>query len=351
MKIARCSARVRAVFRAGLFLTVLISAILSVSCAKKEDKIGIFVYNETDPFMQVFTAQILESAHGKFTTKVFYAGNSQLIQNEQIEKMLAERPALMMINPVDRLGSFAIIRKMKAANIPVIFFNREPLVQDLALWNRTYYVGARAEQSGQMQAELVMELFGGDSAHLNQYDRNHDGKIQTIILKGEQGHQDAEMRTSEVLRSFESHNFHIEVLAMEVANWAHDEAYAKMGRLLEKYHNKIELIISNNDDMALGAIAQMRQAGIFNDTNGNDRIDRFDAKWIPVVGIDGLQEAEESIAEGYLYGTVKNDSQTMAKTMIELANAILGHTDFSALSVPLQDGKYIWIDYKPFVSR
>jgi len=202
-----------------------------------------------------------------------------------------------------------------------------------------------------MQAELVMALFGGDSARLNQYDKNHDGKIQTIILKGEQGHQDAETRTSEVLRSFESRKFHIDVLAVEVANWAHDEAYTKMGRLLGKYQNKIELIISNNDDMALGAIAQMRQAGIFRDTNGNGRIDRFDSNWIPVVGIDGLQEAEASISEGYLYGTVKNDSQSMAKTMIELANAILGHTGFSTLSVPLKDGKYIWIDYKPYVSR
>ena len=265
--------------------------------------------------------------------------------------MLAERPSLMMINPVDRLGSFAIIRKMKAASIPVIFFNREPLVQDLALWDKTYYVGARAAQSGQMQAELVMELFGSDSAHLNQYDRNHDGKIQTIILKGEQGHQDAETRTSEVLRSFESRNFRIEVLALEVANWTHDEAYTKMGRLLGKYQNKLELIISNNDDMALGAIARMRQMGIFRDTNGNDRIDRFDTNWIPVVGIDGLQEAEASISEGYLYGTVKNDSQSMAKTMIELANAILGHIPFSFISVPLEKGKYIWIDYKPYVSR
>ena len=347
MKIARSRAGYPAIF----FFTVLIAALLSVSCAKKEDRIGIFVYNETDPFMQVFTSQILAAAQGSFSTRVFYADNSQLIQNEQIEKMLAERPALMMINPVDRLGSFAIIRKMKAANIPVIFFNREPLVQDLALWDKTYYVGARAAQSGQMQAELVMALFGGDSARLNQYDKNHDGKIQTIILKGEQGHQDAETRTSEVLRSFESRNFHIEVLAMEVANWAHDEAYTKMGRLLGKYQNKIELIISNNDDMALGAIAQMRQMGVFRDTTGNGRIDRFDTNWIPVVGIDGLQEAEASISEGYLYGTVKNDSLSMAKTMIELANAILGHTDFSRLSVPLKDGKYIWIDYKPYVSR
>jgi methyl-galactoside transport system substrate-binding protein len=257
----------------------------------------------------------------------------------------------MMINPVDRLGSFAIVRRLQNANIPVIFFNREPLAEDLALWDKTYYVGARAEQSGQLQARLVMDLFGGDPAHLNSYDRNGDGVIQMIILKGEQGHQDAETRTSEVQRSFVDNGFRIEVLAIEVANWSHDVAYTKMGRLVGKYRNRIELVICNNDDMALGAISRMRQLGFFQDTNGNGHIDRHDDGWIPVVGIDGLRESEEAIADGYLYGTVKNDSLGMAKSMLDLASVILGKAEASSLPVPLEDGKYIWIDYRPYVSE
>jgi len=257
---------------------------------------------------------------------------------------------LMMVNPVDRLGAYAVIRRSMAAGVPVIFFNREPLAADLALWDKTFYVGAKAEQSGQLQAKLVMELFGGSPYRLNEYDRNGDGVIQAIILKGEQGHQDAEIRTREVQRSFEKHGFALEVLALEIANWNRDEAYGKMGNLIRDYGKRVELIVSNNDAMALGAISRMRQEGLFKDTDGNGRIDRNDDAWIPVVGIDGLKDAKEAIAEGYLYGTVTNDSLSMAKAMVELAGVLLGSVDRKAMKYPLVDGKYIWIDYRPFVS-
>jgi methyl-galactoside transport system substrate-binding protein len=196
-----------------------------------------------------------------------------------------------------------------------------------------------------------MDLFGGDPDALNRYDRNRDGVIQIILLKGEQGHQDAEIRTREVLRSFDSMGLPIEVLALEVANWNRDEAYEKMGRIVRTFQDQIELVVSNNDAMALGAISRMRQAGMFRDTNGNGRIDREDDGWIPVVGIDGLREAEEAIREGYLYGTVKNDSLSMAKAMVELAAALIKGSDLSSLSFPLVAGKYIWIDYRPFVAQ
>ncbi len=337
--------------RAFLFASILTALCATLlSCAQKPPLIGVFVYNESDPFMKTFAEQIVFKSAGTHTTRLFYADNSQLIQNGQIEKMLAEKPALMLINPVDRLGAYAIIHRMQAEKVPVIFFNREPLSEDLALWDKTYYVGAQAAQSGQLQASLVMDLFGGDPERLNGFDRNHDGVIQTIILKGEQGHQDAETRTSEVLHSFENKKFKIEVLALEVANWSSEEAYTKMGRLLGSYQERIELVVSNNDDMALGAISRMRQSGMFQDTNGNGHIDRQDAKWIPVVGIDGLREAEVSIREGFLYGTVKNDSSAMAVSMIELGDVLLGLADKSSLSVPLQNDKYIWIDYRPYVS-
>lgn len=330
---------------------ILFALLLCVSCRNVTPKVGLLVYNEKDPFIQVFAGQIIAKADDSFSVSFRNAGNSQLIQNEQIESLLAEKPALMMINPVDRLGAYAIIQKLQTKNIPIIFFNREPLAQDLALWDKTYYVGARAEQSGQLQAKMVMKLFGGNSARLNSFDRNGDGKIQAIILKGEQGHQDAETRTTEVLHSFEKNGFIVDVLALEVANWNRDEASAKMGRLLVNYQDKMELVLCNNDDMALGAISRMRQAGLFTDTNENGQIDHKDSTWIPVVGIDGLSEAEESISAGYLYGTVKNDSQLMAVAMVELSEVLLARADISSLSVPLQDGKYIWIDYQPYVSQ
>jgi len=336
---------------ATVLVSAFIAAVSMMGCSRDEPAVGLFLYNEADPYIKEFAKQIMEESGTVFTPVQYDAGNSQLIQNEQLEGLLVRNPALVIVNPVDRLSSHSVLRKLQAAGIPGIFFNREPLAGDLALWEKSYYVGAKAEQSGQLQAQLVMQLFGGEPGNLNGYDRNDDGRIQVIILKGEQGHQDAEIRTREVLRSFEAAGFIVEVLALEIANWNRDEAYAKMGPLLKDYRNNVELVVSNNDAMALGAISMMRQTGMFQDSNRNGRIDRADELWIPVVGIDGLKEAEAAIAEGYLYGTVKNDSLSMAKAIVELSGILLGHIDPSMAQYPVEDGTYIWIDYRPFISE
>ena len=106
------------------------------------------------------------------------------------------------------------------------------------------------------------------------------------------------------------------------------------------------LILSNNDAMALGAISRMRQMGFFKDNNENGKIDRDDESWIPVLGIDGLDQAVEQIREGYLYGTVVNDSESMARAINALADAVLHNRDLNTLPFPLENGRYIWIDYK-----
>ncbi len=120
-----------------------------------------------------------------------------------------------------------------------------------------------------------------------------------------------------------------------------------MKYIVDIHGSDIELVISNNDAMALGAISIMRQTGMFKDTNNNNQIDRDDDFWIPVVGIDGLDEAVEMIEKGYLYGSVLNDSYSQARAIAELSDIILNKRNTSNMNYPLVDGKYIWIDYKP----
>ena len=234
------------VIRLGLLLVMFLTSF--ISCARRIPSVGLFVYNEDDPYITVFAEHILKEAKDIINVQVFYADNSQIIQNEQLDLFLVTKPDIVFINPVDRLGSFALIHRLKNENIPAIFFNREPLPIDLDLWDKVWYVGAQAQQSGQLQASLVMNLFGNNPLSLNSYDRNKDGIIQAVIIKGEQGHQDAEIRTSEVQRSFQKAGFKIDILVIEVANWSGEEAYSKMGKILTKWKDSIELVIANNED-------------------------------------------------------------------------------------------------------
>ncbi|MDC7222972.1 MAG: galactose ABC transporter substrate-binding protein [Spirochaetales bacterium] len=326
--------------------------LLLTGCFSSEKRVGIFLYNGEDPFVAALSEEIALQLEGTvYRLEVYDAQNSQVVQNEQLEKMLRDPVDLAVINPVDRLGAYAIIRKFREEDIPVIFFNRQPMKKDLALWDRCFYVGATAEQSGQMQAGLVMELFGNDPDHLNRYDRNGDGVLQSIIIRGEQSHQDSEIRTREVKRTLIAGSYSFELLTSVIADWSRKEAYEKMDDVLNLHGDELEVVFSNNDEMALGAIERMGERGFFADDDGNGRTDRRDASWIPVLGIDGLPEAIDSIEEGRLYGTVINDEKAQARAIVDLAGTLLSGRSPEEGSYELEDEKFIWSDYYPYLSR
>lgn len=333
--------------RAPILCVWMFCFFILLACNTEEKEIGLFLYNQEDLFIKNLSTKMEEKSTPFFSMRTYNARNSQLIQNENIEEMIKEKGKLFIINPVDRLGVYSIIKKLKKEDRPIIFFNREPLKRDLHLWDKVYYVGSQAQQSGQMQAEMVINLFGGDPYNLNQFDLNKDGIIQAVIMKGERGHQDAELRTSELLATFKNNRFKVEVLTLEVANFELNEAYKKMNRIYKTYGENIEVILCNNDAMAIGAILKLKELGAFRDDNENGKIDSGDSSWIPILGIDGVSEAQKLIVEGSLFGTVLSDSTSMANAITELSRILLSDGDISTFSYPISEEKYIWIDYKP----
>lgn len=329
-------------------LLLIIILIFMTGCKGTDNTVPFILYDKEDLFMREFENAIESLDQGDLSIKFYDSKNSQIIQNEIINRLLEDKPPLMIINPVDRLGAYTIIEKLKVSNTPIIFTNREPLEEDLLSWEYVYYVGAKAEQSAELQAELVMELFGNKPYALNQYDKNGDGQIQLIILKGQEGHQDAEIRTEVVVNELENNGYILDVLEIESADFRTSVAYETMKDLLIIYKDTVEVIISNNDAMAIGAINALIEDGFFIDVDGDGVVDSKTENWLPVIGIDGIDEAITLIENGYLYGTVLNDSESMAKAVIELAKAIVNNTDLNDLSYSLESGTYIWIDYKKY---
>jgi methyl-galactoside transport system substrate-binding protein len=293
---------------------------------------------------------IIDSNTSNLTITSFDSKNSQIIQNEIIEDALSKKYPLLIVNPVDRLGVYPIIEKAKQLDTPIIFINREPLKEDLDRWDKVYYVGAKAAQSAELQAEIVMDLFGGDPIQLNEFDLNHDNKIQMIILKGEPGHQDAEIRTDHVISVLTNAGYELDILSITDAYFSKDIAYEEMYDLLEDYKNEVEVVVSNNDAMAIGAVNALVEEGFFEDSNNDGKIDRDNEKWFPVVGIDGIPSAIDLIENGFLYGTVINDSQAMADAINDLMDAIINNKDINSLPYKVENGCYIWIDYKKYTS-
>ena len=297
----------------------------------KEIKIGVTVYKEDDTFISTITKNIEEIAkekegEGKYkiTINVLDAKGSLNNQSDQVDKFVAQNYDVICVNMVDRTAASMIIDKAKAANIPIVFFNREPVEEDMARWNKLYYVGSQAEQSGEMQADIIINAYKKD---MHKIDKNGDGKIQYVMLEGEPGHQDASIRTEYCIKTITKSGIELEKLADDTANWQSDQASTKMTQWLKEFGNKIEVVFSNDDDMALGAIDAINNANI----TGSKPL---------VVGIDGLPKALEAVKNGSMLGTVINDSKKQAKAIFDISYTLATHGNVNSVE-GLENGKYI----------
>ena len=308
--------------------------VVSVSgMAARQINIGCAIYKFDDTFMTGVRNTILDAAKGKARVEMVDSQNSQPIQNDRIDLFITKKVDAMAINPVDRAAAGVIIDKAKKANIPVVFFNREPFPDDMQKWDKVYYVGARAEESGTISGQLIVDYW---KAH-PEADKNKDGVLQYVMLTGEPGHQDAELRTEYSIKAVTAAGIKVQCLAQDTAMWNRVNGQEKMAAFLASHGDKIEAVFANNDDMALGAIEALRAAGYFRG-----------GKYMPVVGVDATAPALEALKEGTLLGTVLNDAKNQGKAVFELAYVLAqGKTPTKEnTGYEITDGKYVWIPYR-----
>jgi len=303
-------------------------------CAAKRPNIVFFIYDVNDTFISEAVGYIKGHISPDFSYEICYAGNSQSVQNQQIADNIGKAD-LFVINAVDRLACNSIVEKCEKVSIPVIFFNREPL-RDAMTGSDVFYVGAAADSLGKKQADIVASLFGRDFKG-SRYDRNGDGVIQLVIIKGEQGHQDAEKRTDNCVSRLRELGYQVEVLAIQPANWQRQQGRDVMRQFYEQYGSRIELVFSNNDDMALGAIDYLLADGVYSR-------DQAVPKPFVIVGVDGTAPGLRAVREGLLYGTVDNDSARQAEAILALAARLLARQSPAGIPFAITNGHYIYVD-------
>ncbi|ASA22844.1 methyl-galactoside ABC transporter substrate-binding protein [Paenibacillus donghaensis] len=296
-------------------------------------KVGVAIYKFDDTFMTGVRNAIQTAAEGIATVDIVDSQNSQPTQNDKVDLFVTKKYNGMLINPVDRTAAGVIIDKAKAADIPVVFLNREPLAEDMKKWDKVYYVGAKAEESGTMSGQLIVDYW---KAH-PEADKNKDGVLQYVMLKGEPGHQDAELRTTFSIQAIEDAGIKVEKLAEDTAMWDRVKGQEKMAAFLGSNGDKIEAVLANNDDMALGAIEALKAAGYF---TGD--------KFMPVVGVDATAPAVQALEDGTMLGTVLNDANNQGKAAITVSALLAkGETPTKDnVGFDITDNQYVWISYK-----
>ncbi|MDR1209299.1 MAG: galactose ABC transporter substrate-binding protein [Clostridiales bacterium] len=348
-------------------LAAALAACSEGASSERRVKIGVTLYQSNDVFINelkdeltlAFRAKEAPGCGAPLKLSFVDAGGSQSVQNNQVNTFIAQQYDVICVNMVDRTAASAVIDKAAAAGVAIVFFNREPVRQDLMRSSNLYYVGAAADQAGEIQADIIARAWVAEKAAAFRadfgrrvlgrdwagefrpvMDLNGDAVLQYVMLEGEPGHQDALMRTDVAIRELTgAWRVKVERLASDTAMWQRSQAREKMAAwLAADFGAEIECVISNNDSMALGAIDALRENGLnLPGASGGRRL--------TVVGVDATKRALAAIREGSLWATVMNDSKSQAKAIADIAVSAAG----GAASTDAEgfDGKFFYSDYKP----
>lgn len=327
-----------------LLITLFLAGFMLIGCSDKrvssqksvkEIRVGIFFYNLDDMFINDIMEKLdsgfrekEKEGDFKITFNFYDAKSSQTVQNDQIDKCIEQGYDVLCVNLVDRTDASIIIDKAKKADVPVMFFNREPVSADMERWEETYYVGVVAEDGGRFQGKIFLEQYKKNP----EIDKNGDGVIQYVMLEGEPGHQDTMIRTESCIKTIQAAGVELERLETYSANWRRSQSKEIMEDWIEKYGEGIEVVFSNNDEMALGAVDAVQAMGL---PDGS----------IKIIGLDGIAEALEAIRSGQMLGTVLNDVNGQVEAIINLTVS-LGKGETPADIEYMQDDRTVRVPHK-----
>lgn len=241
-------------------------------------------------------AAVAYAAENNITIDVQDAQEDVVKQQDQVNALIAKGVSALVVVPVDTSAMGAITDAAAAAGIPLVYVNRNPFGEATPPAG-VFYIGSKEVVAGELQGNALIKLMGETGG--------------VAILMGKLDNEAAVKRT-EGNKNVLSKISGITILAEETGNWQRDQGMSLTENWLTAYGDKLNAILANNDEMALGAVQALQAAG------------RTD---IMVLGVDAIPDAKTAVADGTLAGTVLQDLAGQGKGGMEIANkAAMGET-------------------------
>lgn len=270
----------------------------------------LFANAETNPFfIKAFSAfKQVANKEKNITLMTASAGDDFNRQLESLDEFINKGAEAIVINLVDVKKGDLIIEKARPKGIPVVFFNRSPGNKVLFSYDKAVFVDGDAVQGGVLQGLDTLEYWRKNP----KTDKNDNDELDFALLKGIPNNASTEARSKWVIGTLSSYPD----LAVPSKEIVEDNAFFredKANEIVTKWIKEgkiknVEVILANNDTMAIGASKALKAAGLN----------------IPVFGIDAIPQALDMIKTGELAGTVINDADAQAQTCL-LAAANLVH--------------------------
>jgi inositol transport system substrate-binding protein len=271
-------------------------------------KIGVSMDKFDDNFLTVLRNGMAEYAKTQpgVTLQIEDAKDDVSKQLSQVQNFIANGVDAIIVNPVDTSATAAITKAAADAGVPLVYVNREPIDVD-KLGPKAAFVASNEAESGTLETKEICKILRG--------------KGNILVIEGQLSNQAAVQRTKdihEVIATPECNG--MKIVAEQTATWDRTQAQNLMTNWLSK-GTQFDAVVSNNDEMAIGAIQAMKSAGI-------------DTKKAVVGGVDATQDALASMKAGDLKVTVFQDAAGQGKGAVDTALAL-------AAGKPVQKKVYI----------
>ena len=247
----------------------------------------------------------------KIKLTMYDAADDMAKQVEQAGMLVGEKPDFIIINLAEVASGQQLVDMFTAAGIPFLFYNKEPsaeTVQSVVVDSGSIFIGTTPREAGDMQGEILADMWAADQS----IDRNGDGKLQFVEFMGEPNNPEAIARTQYSEETAKALGVPLENVLPDpiVASWDTTQANDKMMATWAA-HDDIDVVFCNNDDMAIGVVAAMNS---FNYNTGKEGDPS-----IVVIGVDATEAAFQSIKNGGMTATVKQDGDAMGYANIRIA--------------------------------
>lgn len=271
----------------------------SSGSGKKGGLITIIVNDPSNPYWKTEGSVAADQAKKLgYTANVSASKGDTNTESTLIDTAITNKSVAIILDPANASGSIGAVKKANAAKIPV------------------FLVNAEINQSGLAKAQLVSNNAQGAAVGAQQFVKVMPKKADYVELYGAPSDNNAQTRSngySTVITQYPD----LKKVGKEVANWDRTQGHDKMQSLLQA-HPTISGVIPGNDEMALGAIAALKEAGKLSK--------------VKVGGFDGSPDAVDAIKAGELQYTVLQPVATFSKKAVDEADSYIktGKTGASA---------------------
>jgi inositol transport system substrate-binding protein len=275
----------------------------SLDRGAKGPVIGVSLLNLSNEFIVMLNKAMEQKAHELGVRLIVNdAQRSAEKQVQQAESFIAQKVDAIILNPCEVEASSPAVEKALAAGIPVINVNSETRTPPTA------FVGSRDEESGTLAMQYIVLRLGG--------------KGNVVMMEGFMG-QAAQIKRDQAAREVLTQNPGLHLLASQTAEWDRAKGMSLMENWMQSYGSRIDAVFAHNDEMAMGALLALEQAGRKQKTI--------------VVGVDAIADALQAIRDGRLDATVFQDAAGQGAAAVETAVKMIRHQPYEKqVTIPFQ---------------